>query len=295
MIPEVLTQSQFSTVYNVLSLTLAAQLFGAIFLLAVQPRVLARYRQALVISAIVCGIAAYHYFRIFESFKAAFVTDAQGGRGTYIQAAGESFNEGYRYVDWLLTVPLLLTELIVVLALARKLQTSLLYRLIPASALMIALGYPGEISGDNGIRNIFGLLSTIPFLYILYVLFVELTRSLDRQPAGVRRTVSRMRILLLATWGVYPIAYILPIYFSDSGAGAWVAKQGGYSIADILAKVLYGLLIYKIARLKSFADDAEFAARENEYNDDHVLVPTNGDKSAKVTARLGQNDTPATA
>ena len=59
------------------------------------------------ISAIVCGIAAYHYFRIFESFKAAFVTEARGGRGTYVQAAGDSFNEGYRYVDWLLTVPLL--------------------------------------------------------------------------------------------------------------------------------------------------------------------------------------------
>ncbi|KAA0928310.1 xanthorhodopsin [Rhodococcus sp. ANT_H53B] len=264
MIPEELTQSQFDTVYNFLSLVIAAQLFGSLFLLAAQPRVLARYRQALVISAIVCGIAAYHYFRIFESFKSAFVTDAQGGRGTYVQAVGESFNEGYRYVDWLLTVPLLLTELIVVLALAKKLQASLLYRLIPASALMIALGYPGEISADNTIRNVFGLLSTIPFLYILYVLFVELTRSLDRQPPAVRQTVSRMRILLLATWGVYPIAYIIPLYFSDTGATAWVAKQAGYSIADILAKVLYGLLIYKIARLKSFADDPDFAARENE-------------------------------
>lgn len=264
MIPEELTQSQFDTVYNFLSLVIAAQLFGSLFLLAAQPRVLARYRQALVISAIVCGIAAYHYFRIFESFKSAFVTDAQGGRGTYVQAVGESFNEGYRYVDWLLTVPLLLTELIVVLALAKKLQASLLYRLIPASALMIALGYPGEISADNTIRNVFGLLSTIPFLYILYVLFVELTRSLDRQPPAVRQTVSRMRILLLATWGVYPIAYIIPLYFSDTGATAWVAKQAGYSIADILAKVLYGLLIYKIARLKSFADDPGFAARENE-------------------------------
>ncbi|MGB3351199.1 MAG: bacteriorhodopsin-like [Mycobacterium sp.] len=278
MIPEELTQGQFDTVYNLLSLTIAAQLFGAIFLLAVQPRVLARYRQALVISAIVCGIAAYHYFRIFESFKAAFVTDAQGGRGVYVQAAGESFNEGYRYVDWLLTVPLLLTELIVVLALARKLQNSLLYRLIPASALMIVLGYPGEISSDNGIRNIFGLLSTLPFLYILYVLFVELTRSLDRQPAAVRTTVSRMRILLLATWGVYPIAYIIPLLGFD-GAFAWVAKQGGYSIADILAKVLYGLLIYKIARLKSFSDDAEFAVLGNHSEDGPVVAKTNGKKA----------------
>ena len=264
MIPEILTKAQFDTVYNFFSLTIAAQLFTALFLVTSQKRVLARYRQALVMSSIVCGIAAYHYFRIFDSFKAAFVTDAKGAKGDYVQAAGESFNEGYRYVDWLLTVPLLLAELVVVLALARKLQRSLLMRLIPASALMIALGYPGEISGDNMTRNVWGLLSTIPFLYILYVLFVELTKSLDRQPQAVRDTVSRMRILLLATWGVYPIAYILPIYFGHTGAAAWVAKQGGYSLADIFAKCLYGLLIYRIARLKSFADDPSFAAAEGE-------------------------------
>ena len=261
MIPEQLTQGQFVTVYNLLSLVIAAQMFTALYLVIAQPRVLARYRQALLISAIVCGIAAYHYFRIFDSFRAAFVTDAPGGRGIYTQAAGLSFNEGYRYVDWLLTVPLLLVELVVVLALARKLQASLLTRLIPASALMIALGYPGEVSGDNFERFLFGALSTIPFLYILYVLFVELTRSLDRQPAAVRNTVSRMRILLFATWGVYPIAYLFPL-IGFGGADAWVLKQAGYSLADIAAKALYGLLIFKIARMKSFADDPAFEANE---------------------------------
>jgi bacteriorhodopsin len=189
-----------------------------------------------------------------------------------VQAAGQSFNEGYRYVDWLLTVPLLLTELVIVLALAKKLQTSLLMRLIPASALMIALGYPGEISADITTRNIWGLLSTIPFLYILYVLFVELTKSLDRQPESVRATVSQMRILLFATWGVYPIAYILPIYFPGTGASGWVGMQIGYSLADILAKCLYGLLIYKIARLKSFADDPDFLAVEGHHNQGRVAA-----------------------
>ncbi len=261
MLPDALTQGQYNTVYNLLSLVIASQLFTALFLVIAQPRVLARYRQALVVSAVVCGIAAYHYFRIFSSFKEAYVTDAVGGQGVYTQAVGRSFNEGYRYVDWLLTVPLLLVELVVVLTLAKALQSSLLRRLIPAAAAMIILGYPGEISTDNGTRNIFGLLSTIPFLYILYVLFVELTRSLDRQPDAVRRTVSRMRILLVATWGVYPIAYLVPLLGFDS-AGAWVGKQAGYSIADILAKALYGLLIFRIARMKSFADDPEFAAVE---------------------------------
>ena len=54
--------------------------------------------------------------------------------------------------------------------------------------------------------------STIPFLFILYVLFVELTKSLAVQPVQVRRTLSNLRWLLLLSWGVYPIAYLLPSF-----------------------------------------------------------------------------------
>ncbi|WP_281535331.1 bacteriorhodopsin [Cryobacterium breve] len=111
MIPDILSHGQYETVYNFLSLVIAAQLFTAVFLLIALPRILPRYRQAITVAIVVCGIAAYHYFRIFDSFKAAFVTDAVGGTGDYSQAAGAGFNEGYRYVDWLLTVPLLLVEL----------------------------------------------------------------------------------------------------------------------------------------------------------------------------------------
>ena len=261
MIPDTLTSGQFNTVYNALSLVIAAQLFTAIFLLIALPRVLPRYRQAIAVAIVVCGIAAYHYFRIFDSFKAAFVTDSVGGTGDFTMAVGEGFNEGYRYVDWLLTVPLLLFELVAVLALARKMQNALLVRLLPAAGLMIILGYPGEISGDNTIRGIFGILSSLPFLYILYVLFVQLSKSLDLQPASVRGTLSRLRYLLLLAWGVYPIAYLLPM-LNIEGGDAWVAKQVGYSIADIVAKAIYGVIIFQVARLKSFDEDPAFARVE---------------------------------
>ncbi|MGJ9406384.1 bacteriorhodopsin-like [Nesterenkonia aurantiaca] len=266
MIPESLTQGQFDTVYNILSLVIASQLFTALFLLICLPRILPRYRQAITVAIVVCGIAAYHYFRIFDSFKDAFVTDAVGGDGIYTQAAGASFNEGYRYVDWLLTVPLLLVELIAVLALASALQSKLLWRLVPAAVLMIALGYPGEISDDNTVRGIFFGLSMIPFLYILYVLFVQLTASLDLQPAGVRRSLSNLRWLLLGSWAVYPIAYLLPM-LNVSGADAWVGMQVGYSVADITAKAVYALIIYRVARIKSFAEDPAFADREMSHGD----------------------------
>ena len=253
-----LTATQFSTVYNLFSLVIASMLFTSIFLLASQKRVAPRYRQALVVSAIVCGIAAYHYFRIFENFKESYPAGATAADPHVL--SNIEFNEAYRYVDWLLTVPLLLLETIAVMALAREVAKRLLVRLIPASALMIVLGYPGELSGDVGTRALWGFLSTIPFVYILYVLFVELSKSLDRQPAEVVHTIKMLRLSLVGLWGIYPIAYMFPMIGGDffGGADGFVLRQGGYSIADILAKAAYGLAIYKIARVKSRLEDPAY-------------------------------------
>jgi len=193
-------------------------------------------------------IAAYHYWRIFNSFEESSVDG-----GVTVGTAKGAFNEAYRYVDWILTVPLLLVEVIAVLALAKAAASSLISRLVPASAAMIALGYPGEISADTNTKVIWGVLSTLPFLYILYVLFVELGKSLDRQPEGVAATVGRLRLLLIATWGVYPISYILGMG-GDATAQQFVGVQVGYTIADVLAKCVFGLTILKIARMKSAAE-----------------------------------------
>ena len=261
-----LTAGQYATVYNLFSLVIASMLFTAIFLLLSRGRVAPRYRNALVVSAMVCGIAAYHYFRIFENFKESYPPGSSVTAAHMLSSI--EFNEAYRYVDWLLTVPLLLVETIAVMALARSEQRSLLVKLVPASALMILLGYPGEIADTSGARMLWGGLSTIPFLYLLYVLFVELSRSLERQPVEVRHTIKMLRISLVGLWGVYPIVYLFPVIGGDyfGGASGFVLRQGGYSIADILAKAAYGLAIYKVARIKSGLEDAA-------YDDDHAATP----------------------
>lgn len=224
-----------------------------VYTLISQSRVLPKYRTALVMSSMVTFIAAYHYFRIFNSFKESSTNGA-----VTIGSAQGAFNEGYRYIDWILTVPLLLVEVIAVLALAKAASKSLISRLVPASAAMIILGYPGEISTDTATKVIFGILSTLPFLYILYVLFVELGKSLERQPAGVAATVGRLRLLLVATWGVYPISYLIPMLIQNptasEAATLFTSRQIGYTIADVLAKCVFGLTIYKIARMKSIAE-----------------------------------------
>jgi bacteriorhodopsin len=251
-----LTSGQYNTVYNLLSLAIASLGFTGLYLVLSQGRVLPRYRNAVIVSAMVCFIATYHYVRIFDNFRDSYETEAQGGAGTYV-LTNIGFNEGYRYVDWFLTVPLLLVETIAVLALTRAVARPLLTKLVIASALMIALGYPGEITTEVGPRLLWGTLSTIPFLYLLYVLFVELSKSLDRQPPEVRGTVAKLRIMLVGLWGVYPIAYLMPVVGFD-GPEAFVLRQAGYSLADILAKAAFGLVIYKIARMKSAVDEPGF-------------------------------------
>lgn len=242
-----------------LSLGIASMLFTSIFLWIARDRVIAKYRLAIMVSATVTSIAAYHYFRMFDSFKEAY------GGTMSLEDAFAQYNVGYRYVDWFLTVPLLLVELVAVLGLARAVQSSLLKRLVPAAALMIALGFPGDTKSDflNLQPSIWGLLSTIPFLYILYVLFIEISKSLKDQSPAVRKILSGARLLLIASWGVYPITFILAMNSVGAPSAADVAsREIGYSIADIVAKCIFGLMIFTVARIKSAEESKEFAAAE---------------------------------
>jgi bacteriorhodopsin len=175
-------------------------------------------------------------------------------------ASGEPFNDAYRYVDWLLTVPLLLVELVAVLALPKSTTRSLLTRLVIAALLMIGLGYPGEVSADNNTRWLWWTLSMIPFLYILYVLWVELSKSLDRQCVASRGLISGARTLILVSWAFYPIAFMLPMLGFGAPGSINVGLQVGYSIADIVAKCGLGLYVYFIARAKSVDEDPSYAS-----------------------------------
>jgi len=265
-----LTGYEFSAVYNILSLGLASMLFTSLFLFVARDRVLPKYRMAVMVSGTVTAIAAYHYFRMFESFNHGYgINESSSVAATMgknmLDFGAANYNVGYRYIDWFLTVPLLLVELVAVLGLAAAIQSSLLKRLVPAAAAMIVLGYPGDakINLFNLDPSMWGLLSTIPFLYIMYVLWVELSKSLAAQSEKVRKMFLALRLLLIATWGVYPITYITAMASTGAPTAAEVvSREIGYSIADILAKCLFGLMIFAIARIKSAEESKEHAAAE---------------------------------
>ena len=106
------------------------------------------------------------------------------------------------------------------------------------------------------------------------MLFVELSKSLDRQPEEVKHTIKWLRIALVGLWGVYPIAYLFPVLGGDffGGEGGFVLKQAGYSLADILAKAAYGLAIYKVARVKSRLEDPDYDDHPDQVHGGHEVI-----------------------
>ncbi len=238
---------QYNLVYNVLSFAIAAMGASFFFFLFSRDLVARKYRLALYVSAIVALVACYHYFRIFNSWDAAYVLQ----NGVY-KPTGIPFNDAYRYVDWLLTVPLLMVELIAVLNLPWEKAKGLFFSLTIAAFIMILLGYPGEIARETSTRLIFFVLSMIPFLYIMHTLYFRLGDAIGSQPPVVHSYISFIRNLTLIAWSFYPIAFLFN-QFKDTGAGI-AAVQVGYSIADVVAKCGYGIIIYWIARAKTEAD-----------------------------------------
>jgi len=253
---EALTAGQFSLVYNAFSFGIATFAAATLFFWFGRTQVASHYRPAIVITGLVTFIALYHYFRIFESWDAAYnVTNG------VVTVTGAEFNRAYRYVDWLLTVPLLLVELILVMRLSQSETVSKSLKLGGAAALMILLGYPGEVSGGiDTTRFVWGALSMVPFLYIVYSLYVGLGDAIARQHESVRGLVRLARNLTVFSWFFYPIVYFAPFVLPMSGPTATVVVEVGYTVADIVAKAVFGLVIYTIAVRKSEAEGGVEAA-----------------------------------
>lgn len=239
---------QYNLIYNAFSLTIAVMGASTLFFLFGRSQVAKPYRTAVTVTALVTLVACYHYFRIFDSWTAAY--RVMGGA---VQPTGIPFNDAYRYVDWLLTVPLLLLELILVMRLSRKETATKAIRLGTLAALMVALGYPGEASQDPSTRWIFWLAAMVPFVWIVFELFGGLRNSIASQPENVRGMVGAARWITVASWCFYPLVFLFPM-FGFAGGLAVTIIQVGYTVADIVAKAAFGVYIYMIAVRKSEAE-----------------------------------------
>jgi bacteriorhodopsin len=250
---------QWSLVYNACSFGIASMASAMLFvwLMLLGNQVHKKFKPALGINGLVTGIAAYHYFRIFNSWCDSFDVFYDGELDRFVvNSTGLPFNDAYRYVDWLLTVPLLLIELILVMQLPAEESSRKMWTLGAASGFMVAFGYPGEVRDDPAGRWFYWAVSMCPFMYVLYELYFGLAEATKKHAPSVASLIASARYITAISWLTYPFVYMLK-GIGLGGSNATAFEQIGYSFADIVAKAVFGIVIWRIAHEKTTVMEQE--------------------------------------
>ena len=196
-------------------------------------RVSAKWKTSLVVSGLVTLIAAVHYFYMRD------VWVATGDTPTV-----------YRYIDWLITVPLLMIEFYLILRAITNISGGVFWRLTIGTLIMLVGGYLGE-AGYMNVTVAF-IIGMAGWAYILYEIFAgEAGRvAADEAPDSVKSAYSTMRWIVTIGWAIYPLGY----FFGYMAGGADMATLNIiYNLADVLNKIAFGVIIWNVAVTESEA------------------------------------------
>jgi len=192
-------------------------------------RVIGKWKTSLTVAAMVTGIAAIHYFYM---------------RGFYV-STGDSPTV-FRYVDWILTVPLQIIEFYLILAAITVVSVSLFWRLLIASLVMLIAGYLGEVnSGSSSMLWVFFIIGLIAWVYIIYEIFAgEASKiSAEKGTEASKKAFNALRLIVTIGWAIYPLGYI----YGYAGGGDIAALNIIYNLADFINKIAFGLIIWSCA------------------------------------------------
>jgi bacteriorhodopsin len=212
-----------------------AMLAASVFFFVERGSVEGKWKLSLLVSGLITGIAAVHYYYMRDYYLATGMTPT-----------------ALRYIDWTLTVPLMCVEFYL-LTKAAGAQKSLMWKLILASVVMLVAGYIGEAFTDGSTFHsvLWGVISTVGYVYVLYTAWLGEVAALAKgsgDPAVIKG-IKTLAWFVLVGWAVYPIGYMcMPGGWLNTGLG-WSASNVDlfYNIADAINKIGFGLVVYGIA------------------------------------------------
>jgi len=201
----------------------------AFFLLETQ-RVAGKWKTSLTVSGLVTMVAAVHYFYMREVWVLTGETPTV-----------------YRYIDWLITVPLLMVEFYLILSAIAKVPAGVFWRLIIGTMVMLIGGYLGE-AHYMGVMPAF-IIGMLGWAYILFEIFLgEASRiNASKAPPSVQSAFKLMRLIVTFGWAIYPIGYFVGYL---TGSGPEESMKGlniAYNLADVLNKIAFGVIIWTAA------------------------------------------------
>ncbi|WP_051314804.1 bacteriorhodopsin [Alteribacter aurantiacus] len=232
---------QHDIVAHVLTLGFVAHAAGLVYFAFAQKDIHPRLRTATIMSCFIMAAASLNLFRQFSSWNDAFTWQGSA----YVME--QTFSNGYRYFNWFITLPLLLTQPMFVFGIKGKvfLRNTLIF--VVASAVMVLTGYIGQMfevtdSALYWLWFIVGSIAYVPLLIVLYrVYFVDR----EKVPVHVEKLVKGLFYFQVVAWTIYLFAYLMPaISFTPTGV---VTRHILYTVADISSKFIYGVWLSYIA------------------------------------------------
>jgi len=193
-------------------------------------RVAAKWKTSLTVSGLVTLIAAVHYFYMRD------VWVATGSTPTV-----------FRYIDWLITVPLLMIEFYLILSAITKVPGGVFWRLMIGTLVMLVGGYLGE-AGYMSVWPAF-IIGMAGWAFILYEIFLGQAGKINAEsaPPSVKSAFNTMRLIVTVGWAIYPIGYFFGYLTGSSPETSANALNIIYNAADVLNKIAFGLIIWSVA------------------------------------------------
>jgi len=211
-------------------LATAIMLASTVFFFVERNDVSGKWKTSLTVAGLVTGIAFWHYLRMSE-----------------MNAAGEATTV-YRYVDWLITVPLQIVEFYLILVAVTAVTSALFWRLLGASLVMLVFGFLGEAGIlDATLGFVIGMAG---WIYIIYEVFSGEASKLAAGSGnkGGQFAFNTLRLILTAGWAIYPIGYFLGYLGGGTDANT---VNIIYNVADLVNKTAFGLAIWAGAKMDS--------------------------------------------
>jgi len=189
--------------------------------------VAAGWRTSVTVAGLVTGIAFIHYMYM---------------RGVWVQT-GDSPTV-YRYIDWLITVPLQMVEFYLILAAVKKVSGGIFWRLLIGSLVMLISGYLGEAGYINPMMGF--IIGIAGWIYILYEVFSGEAGKIASKSGnkGLVTAFGAMRMIVTIGWAIYPLGYVFGYLTGGVDANSLNVI---YNLADFLNKIAFGLVIWAAA------------------------------------------------
>jgi bacteriorhodopsin len=239
---------QFEAVDHLLTMGVGAHIAALVFFILISRFVAPKYRVATALSCIVMVSAGLILFS-----QAQMWTDAFTFNGERYLPTDYTFSNGYRYVNWMVTIPCLLTQLLIVLNIRGKSLFTTAFWLVFFAWGMIITGYIGQLYEIENMEKllIWGAISTLFFIAMNWIVGTKIFTQRKTMLGDSVGTITKVFWLMMFAWTLYPIAYLIP-WFMNSANGV-VLRQLLFTVADVSSKAVYGLVITYIAIKQSAA------------------------------------------